>query len=418
MYRRNITSDFLEALEDTPVILLNGARQTGKSTFVKQLLAKTHTYYTMDDPSTLFIVKKDPLLFLESLESPTIIDEVQRIPELFLPLKKVVDEKRRPGFFVLTGSANVLALPKLADSLAGRLEIHTLWPLSQGELHGVQEDIIATLFSNAPITPGPKITLENLADKVIQGGYPEAVARTAAKRRHKWFESYLTTILEKEIRDLSNIEGLLEMPNLLKLFAARAGNLLNMAEVSRSTGIALSTLKRYIALLEKTYLLFFLPAWTKNLGKRVVKMPKVYLNDTGFLTHLAGYDRHRLLADKAFFGHVLENFVVMEIVKQATWSTLCCTLYHYRTHTNQEVDLVIELPDSRLVAIEVKLSQTIGPKDFSGIQDFEKEAGDKFHRGIVFYLGDQVLPFGPNKQIVPLSNLFHKIHDINNTIFT
>lgn len=406
MYKRNITQSFTEALEDTPILLVNGSRQVGKSTFVKSLLSDTHHYYTLDDPTTLSSIKKDPLMFLEGLQGPSIIDEVQRVPELFLPLKKIVDENRRPGFFILTGSANVLALPKLADSLAGRMEVHTLWPLSQGEIQGKKEDFINLLFKQTIPPLQSKISLDKLVEMITQGGYPEALHRPSSNRRKKWFESYLMTILEKDIKDLANIEGLLELPNLLKLFASRCGSLLNTSEISRSMGIPQTTLTRYIALLEKTYLVALLPAWTKNLSKRIVKTPKVYLNDTGLLTHLVGYDQNRLLNDKGFLGHVLENFIVMELKKQTTWSQQPCQIYHYRTHTQQEVDIVLETPDSRVVAIEVKLANSVTPKDFSGIQSLEDDIGEHFHRGVVLYMGDTVISFGKNKYAIPLSYLW------------
>lgn len=419
MLRRNLTDGFLEALQDTPVLLINGSRQVGKSTFVKSLLSETHFYYTFDDPTTLAGAKKDPLLFLESLPGPSIVDEIQRVPEIFLPLKKIVDDQRRPGFFILTGSANVLSLPKLADSLAGRMEVHTLWPLSQGEIWGKKEDFINFAF-NTPMTEGKKEkprhnlghpssakpALDQIASLVTEGGYPEALNRSSSSRRQKWFSSYLVTILEKDIKDLSNIEGLLDLPNLMKLFASRCGSLLNTSEVSRSLGIAQTTLKRYLTLLEKTYLLVFLPAWTKNLSKRMVKTPKVYLNDTGLLTHLVDYGANRLLEDKAFFGHVLENFVVMELKKQMTWSQQSCQIYHYRTHSQKEVDIILEAPDSRITGIEVKLAHSIQAKDFSGLQSLEEDLGGQFHRGFVLYLGDTCVPFGKNKYAVPLSWLW------------
>jgi predicted AAA+ superfamily ATPase len=406
MFKRNLTQDFLEALQDTPVLLVNGSRQTGKSTFVKTLLSNTHRYYTLDDPTTLQAIKKDPLMFLEGLPGPSIIDEVQRVPELFLPLKKIVDSDRRPGYFVLTGSANVLSLPRLADSLAGRMEIHTLWPLSQGEIQGKKEDFIHLLFNQDFSSGHSQLSLNQVIDMITQGGYPEVIQRPSPKRRKKWFSAYLTTLIEKDIKDLASIEGLFDLPNLMKIFAARGGSLLNISELSRSTGIPQTTLKRYLILLEKTFLLILLPTWTKNLAKRAVKMPKVYLNDTGLLSHLADCNPERFLDNKGFLGHVLENFVIMEFKKQMTWSEQSCEIYHYRTHTQQEIDIILEAPDSRIVAIDVKLANTVTLKDFSGIQSLEKDLGEKFHRGIILYMGDTVVPFSRNKYAVPLSYLW------------
>lgn len=406
MFRRNITDSFREALGDTPVLLLAGSRQVGKSTFVKEQLSDTHGYYTLDDPTVLSSIRRDPSAFLDGVTSPCVIDEVQRASEFFLPLKKIVDEFRRPGFFVLTGSANVLSLPKISDSLAGRMEVFTLWPLSQGELLGRREDFAKTLFSNDAFVSDGLIPIEDLINMISKGGYPEAVMRDSETRRDKWFASYMLTILEKDIKDLANVDGLLELPNLMQLFASRAGNLVNHSEISRSMGMPQTTIKRYVSLLVKTYLLFFLPAWTKNLSKRVVKSPKAYINDTGLLSHLVGYDAKKYMSDKKFLGHVLENFVVMELKKQSTWSEQSFKMYHYRNHSDNEVDIVLETPDSRVAAIEIKLSANVEGRDFIGIDAFMQETGVHFHRGIVFYMGDKVVPFGTNKFAVPLSCLW------------
>lgn len=413
MFKRNIAADFLESLKDTPVVLLNGSRQVGKSTFVKSLLRDTHQYITLDDPTTLSSIKKDPTLFLQGLESPVIIDEIQRAPEIFLPLKKNVDDTKRFGYFVLTGSANVLSLPRLGDSLAGRMEIHTLWPLSYGEMHGVKEDFVSFLFGENLKLPGDEVQPSNLSlsdtvELMCRGGYPESVRRETEKRRQRWFSSYITMVLEKDVRDLSNIEGLSELPNLMQLMANRVGTLLNTSEVSRSLRLPNTTLKRYLSLLENLFLLVIIPPWAKNATKRLVKSPKIYLNDTGLLLHLTGHDNSRLLEDKNFLGHVFENFIVLELLKQMTWSEKLCRMYHYRTHSGQEVDVVIEAQDSQIVAIEIKLANTVTSKDFSGIIALEEETGSRFHRGIVLYLGQSVIPFGPNKHAVPLQLMINQ----------
>jgi uncharacterized protein len=407
MFTRNISALFEETLQDTPLLLVNGSRQVGKSTFVKILLEKTHAYYTLDDPTILSSALRDPLMFLESLPHPSIIDEIQRALPLFLPLKKLIDQNREPGFFVLTGSADVLSLPRLADSLAGRLEIYTLWPLSQGELEGKKEDFISFVFnaSSFPIYQNT-LTLEGLIERILRGGYPEIIKRSLPHRRRQWFTSYLQTLIEKDIKSLASIEGIFDLPNLIQICAARCGSLLNFSELSRVTRLPATTLNRYFALLQQTYLMVTLPPWTKNLNKRMVKAPKLYLNDTGLLTHILDYDRTRLLKDRSFLGHVLENFVVMEIKKQLGWSQQRCRLYHYRTHTQQEIDLILEAADSRLVAIEIKLSKSVTPKDFQAMQNLQTDVGSLFHRGIVFYMGESIVPFGPNLYAVPLPFLW------------
>lgn len=406
MYKRHLSEKILSAVSDTPVVLINGGRQTGKSTLVKDLLSTSHAYWTFDDSSTISAVKNDPIGFVSNLKFPVILDEIQRVPEIFLPIKTIVDKERHPGQFVLTGSANVLMLPNLADSLAGRMEIHTLYPLSQGEILGIKEDFISQLFGLGNLDALETLSFDSLVDRILKGGYPEIQKRLSFDRQKEWFRSYVMTILQKDIRDLSDLEGLMELPNLLSLLASRAGNLLNMSELSRSLGIPNTTLKRYLTLLERVYFVHTLPAWSRNYTKRLVKAPKVYLNDTGLLTYLMGINKEGLLENSRLLGHVLENFVVMELLKQITWSKVMVNAYHYRTFAGKEVDIVLESMDLKVVGIEVKLSKTVSVSDFKGIDELEKEVGEKFCQGIVLYAGDRVIPFAHNKKAVPLSCLW------------
>jgi len=320
MYRqRNLTIPLLKALSDSPVVGLIGARQTGKTTLVRELAAKEHParYFTLDDAGVLSAIKADPAGFIAGLDGPVILDEIQRAPEIFVAIKAAVDKNRKPGRFLLTGSANVLSLPRLSDSLAGRMELLTLWPLSQGEIAGVQEYFIDALFGTLPAYA--TIKFEPLS-AALRGGYLETLRRTDDTSRRNWFGSYINTILQRDVRDLANIEGLTEMPRLLALIAARASGLQNFSELSQASGIAQSTLKRYLSLLSATFLTHELRPWFTNLSKRLVKSPKVYLSDTGLLAHLTGLNRERLSADSILKGPLLENFVVMEIQKQSAWS--------------------------------------------------------------------------------------------------
>src|SRR5574340_996593 len=290
MYRRNITGILLEALSDSPVVLVNGARQVGKSTLVRSLGESDHParYLTLDDATVFSAANADPAGFLAGLPGAVVLDEIQRAPGLFLAIKAQVDQKRQAGRFLLTGSANVLLLPALSESLAGRMEIVTLWPLSQGELDNAQERFVDTLFAETPsFSCDGGEDRDNLIAKVLRGGYPEVVARPAADRRNAWFGSYVTAILQRDVRDLAHIEGLTDLPRLLSLLAARLGSLLNLAEISRSIAMPQTTLKRYMTLLQATFLVQPLPAWSGNLGKRLVKAPKLFLNDTGLAAYLA-----------------------------------------------------------------------------------------------------------------------------------
>ncbi|XWN35059.1 MAG: ATP-binding protein [Roseivirga sp.] len=406
MYTRMIAHKLLESLEESPVLLLNGARQTGKSTLVKTLLADTHTYYTLDDLSVLNIVKSDPVTFLESQPKPIIIDEIQRAPTLFTPLKQMADRKRTPGQFVLTGSANVLSLPQLSESLAGRMEIHTLWPLSQVELHHQSGNFIDQAFNGALSLTKSPVASPVLMELILSGGYPDVVKRTTESKRNNWCASYLQTLLQRDVRDLAHVERLTELPKLLHLLAARVGNLLNTSELSRSGGLPNTTLKRYLSLLETLYLYVTLPPWSGNLSKRLVKAPKLYLNDTRLLGYLLGMNQAHMLAKRAIFGHVLENFVVMELKKQQTWATTRTGMYHYRTHAGEEIDIILEAFNGDVVAIEVKATQIVGPRDFKHLRNLQHHRADKNTQGFVMYMGQEVIPFAKDLTAIPIANLW------------
>jgi predicted AAA+ superfamily ATPase len=410
MIYRNITLRLTEALSDSPVVLLNGARQTGKSTLTQWIASEIHSarYITLDDAGILAAIRHDPEGFISGLsEGNVVLDEVQRAPELFLAIKAAVDRNRRPGRFVLTGSANVMLLPRLSESLAGRMEIITLWPFSQGEKESIKEGFVDaifedTVFSQLKIKEGR----DSIIQKIITGGYPEALYRKTAARQKAWFSSYITTILQRDVRDLANIEGLTIMPRLLSLLSARTASLVNFAEISRSIGLPQSTLKRYMTLLETTFLVQTLPAWFTNLSKRIVKAPKLILNDTGLIAHLIGLNEERMKTDAGIFGQLLENFVVMELRKQISWSRAQPQIFHYRTQTGREVDIILENADGKVVGIEVKASSTITGREFNGLRTLSEAIGKRFQRGIVLYTGPENIPFGPNLNALPVSYLW------------
>jgi predicted AAA+ superfamily ATPase len=409
MLERYISDRLLEALADSPVVLLHGARQTGKSTLVQNITSTGHRakYFTLDDAVVLGAATADPAGFLAGTTGPVALDEVQRAPDLFLAIKAEVDRNRKPGRYLLTGSANVLMLPKLSESLAGRMEILPMWPLSQGEIAGERENFIDSLFAHQPIkaTAGSESD-RPLADRILAGGYPEAQRREAPSRRRAWFNSYISTILQRDVRDLANVDGLHAMPRLLALLASRVGSLLNQAEVSRSLGMPQTTLKRYLALLEATFLVQPLPAWSSNLGKRLVKSPKLYLNDTGLASSLLGQADERGLRQSQLLGPLAENFVVMELRKQATWSKTEPSLFHFRTLAGQEVDIVLESPSGDIIGIEVKTGATVGTGDFKGLRVLAEESGKRFLKGVVLYQGHEVVAFGKNLHALPMEALW------------
>jgi len=394
------------ALRDTPVVLVHGARQTGKTTLVRQLAGAAFPahYITLDDAVVLASAREDPAAFLAALSGPAVIDEIQRAPELFLAIKAEVDRRRRPGRFLLTGSANVFLVPRLSDSLAGRMEILTLWPFSHGELSGRQEAFIGRVFGKGPLPAAGRVP--DISGLLLAGGYPPVLARTRPDRRHAWFGAYITTILERDIRDLAHLDGLTALPRLLALIASRTANLVNFADLARGLAIPLTTLKRYFALLEATFLVELLPAWWSNLGKRLIKAPKLYLNDTGLAGYLLGLNEDRLRREPTLRGALLENFVAMELRKQATWSRLHPKLFHFRTPAGAEVDLVLENAGGDIVGIEVKASSTVSGHDFAGLRALADLAGPKFRRGILLYTGAASVPFGPQLSALPLSALW------------
>lgn len=409
MFIRWITRKFDDALADTPVVLVNGARQVGKTTLVKNRAKNLAgaVYRTLDDMATLAAARGDPLAFARQSATTLVVDEVQKVPELFPAIKQVVDEERRPGRFVLTGSANVLLLPKVSESLAGRVEILTLHALAQGEMEGAGPGLPSRWMNGdfATLDPRPEGRLA-LVERVVRGGYPEAVSRQQPERRQAWFSSYLTTLLQRDIRDLSNVEGLADFPRLLALLATRSGGILNASDLGRMLGIPHNTLKRYLTLLETTFLLRLLPAWSRNLGTRLGKAPKAHLRDTGLACSLMDVNATRLSANPTLWGALLESFAVNEVIAQAEAGPARLVPHHFRTSHGAEVDLVLEDRRGRVVGVEIKGTSRISSDDFSGLRSLERLAGSDWVGGVVFYTGDTVLPFGERLHAIPVSQLW------------
>lgn len=297
--------------------------------------------------------------------------------------------------------------PGLARELVGRMEILTLWPLSQGEIGRKRERFTELVFSEAASewsrdTAG---TLD-IWERSLRGGYPEALTRDSGDRRNAWYRSYISTVVQREVRDMANIEGLSQLPRLLALLAARVGGLLNVAEISNAIDIPQTTLKRYLALLEATHLVKLVPAWSGNVGKRLMKSPKLYLVDTGLLAHLLGMDIERLRTDHPVRGAFLENFVVIEVLKQFGWGSERVEVFHFRTSAGLEVDFILEDSRGNCVCLEVKSSHTVRSEDFRGMKTFASLVGSRFQAGVVLYAGSEVVPFGEGFHAVPLAALW------------
>lgn len=408
MIERAITPLLLAALEDTPVVTLVGGRQTGKSTLVSGLADNGHEaeYVTLDDPTELAGAKRDPVSFVDRFDGPVIFDEIQRAPDLLLSIKAAVDRDRRPGRFLLTGSANVLFIPSVAEALAGRMEVLTLWPFSTAEIESQPDrSFLDWLFADRPQLPQLEpLGKEQLVSRLLAGGYPEAVERKDDERRRHWFSNYLTTILERDVRSMADIAHLEQLPAILTAVALRSRGPLNKSGLSQDLGIPNSSLDRYLTLLDRVFLVRRLAAWHGRLGPRLVKSPKLLVSDSGLLCSLLRADRDRLFEDDALRGLVLEAYVGMELVKSAAVAAGSAVM-HYRTSKGAEVDFLVESSDGRVAGIEVKGARSADARDFKRFKRLEESLGERFARGVVLYAGDQVVPFSERLAAWPVSLL-------------
>jgi predicted AAA+ superfamily ATPase len=407
MLKRTIQTNVEKALARSRVVLLNGARQVGKTTLAFELCKdKKYTYLTFDDELTYLAAKGDITGFVANIQKPVIIDEVQRVPEIFLVIKRDVDVNTAPGRYLLTGSANPLLLPRLGDSLAGRMEVIDLMPLSQGEIASTREMFIDMVFGTQPLkNPARVLSKETLYKKILVGGYP-SVQSLDDEGRDAWLRNYINLLLQRDIKDLAQIEKLTEMPNLLKILASRASGLLNIAEVARECKIEVKTVHRYIALLETIFLIHIQRPWSTNIAQRFIKSPKVYMVDSGLLAYLLDTNLEKALSNSTHMGRIVENFVVGELRKQATWSKKQVELYHSRMMTGEEVDVILEDRSGNVVGIEIKSNEGVGTEDFKGLRFLRDKIGKKFVMGIVLYAGSQYMPFENNLYALPINALW------------
>ena len=414
-YDREIERRIRDGLSVMPAVFLNGPRQAGKSTLAEHL-AKTYLdadYVTFDDVTTFAIASNDPEGFLRRFAKPVIIDEAQMVPDIFRVLKLLIDESRQKGRrhangrFLLTGSANILALPGLADALVGRMAILSLYPLSAGESLGQGNPVINGLFDQditfiKGIDPRKKISLD---DAIHNATFPE-IAGVSRANSTVWFDSYLTALLQRDVKQLAEIEKIPALPNIVKILAARAGGLLNDADCARDAKLNAVTYRRYRILLQQLFLISLVPPWYRNISKRLVKSPKLFFIDTALLCHQLGVDAGSLKQQNpGLFGHVLENFVASELTKQLAMLS-DGALYHFRSHDNKEVDFVIERRNGKLLGIEVKSRESVTVEDFAGLRVLKEHAKKDFVRGIVVYLGRDIVPFGDDMVAMPLENLW------------
>lgn len=407
LYPRFLCGCVLETLADSPVVLIHGPRQCGKTTLARLIADEEgYSYFSFDDDIQRAAAETDPVGYVSELPERVVLDEVQRVPTLFMALKRVVDTSRNPGRFILTGSANVLLVPKLADSLAGRMEILRLHPLSQAELGGQTckflSDLFASKFKKGII--GKRLG-KKLAEQVASGGFPAALARPTPRRRAAWYRNYANTLIQRDIQDIARISAMDSLTRLLTLAAAQTACLLNVSELAAPFQLSRTTIREYVTLLSRIFLLDELLPWHSNRMKRLVKTPKLHLGDTGLACALLGLTGETLWADRESFGRVLETFVYQELRRLASWYTEDVSFYHFRDKDQVEVDVVLEAA-GRVAGVEVKAGSTVTFRDFKGLRKLKEAIPKRFASGVVLYDGDATVTFGEKLWAVPISSLW------------
>ncbi len=409
LFPRHAEKLTLEALEDTRVVVVNGARQVGKSTLAQLIVdrvAGAEQRY-LDDPAVLAAAEADPVGFVR-YDGLLMIDEIQRAPQLLLPIKYEVDRDRRPGRYLLTGSARLLGLRDLPDALPGRTETIELWPLSQGEIDGAPDGFVDHVFTQGPDIGMPPCPLgkRDYVERALRGGYPEAVRRDAGRRRHRFFDSYITDLITRDVRQVTDIERPAEMRRLLSVVAARMGGLVVTQAIADTVDVHRTTVARYLDLLELVFVIKRIPAWSSNLTRRAVSTPKLIFVDSGLAARLIGLSIERAKDVTAPVGPLLENFAIGEVARQLTWAEEPVQLFHYRDKDKVEVDMVLEHASGEVVAVEVKAASTVRGEDFRGLRHLAERLGPRFRAGYVLYTGEQVLPFGERLRALPMAALW------------
>jgi predicted AAA+ superfamily ATPase len=405
LYPRLIEPRIREALADTPVVLVAGPRQAGKTTLVRQMATHGMRYFTLDDQLTLLSALDDPVGMIRSLDC-AVIDEIQRAPQLLLAIKKSVDEDRRPGRFLLTGSANLMTLPAVADSLAGRMETLALLPLSQSELQGSTANWIDAAFAGSLLKVVTPMVGMALVETVLQGGYPEAISRTGARRRTVWARQYIDALIQRDVRDVAAIDKLDQLPRFLRSLALVSGQMCNYTQLGGQVGLDSKTAARYAGVFEQMYLLKRVEVWARNRLKRVVKTPKLQFIDAGLLATLLDLGVAEVQQDRSRFGSLLETFVYGELLKHSTTAEGDYRLLYYRDVDMLEVDVVIENTAGQLIGVEVKAAATVKTSDLRGLKKLASVAGDQFRMGVLLYDGTETMPLGNDLWAVPLSTLW------------
>lgn len=406
-FPRYLGARLREALADTPAVLIHGPRQSGKTTLARTVgEPRGYSYVSFDDEAVREAAKRDPLGFVESLARRTILDEVQRVPEIFPSLKATIDQRRTSGRFILTGSANVLLVPHLAESLAGRMGLLRLHPLAQCELRGRRPRFLETLFRRGFRTTVTSRLGPALAERIVGGGYPAALARRTPARRRAWYRDLVDTQIQRDVRDVARIHSLDALPRLLTLVASYTAQLLNVSDLSAPFQMTRQTIHDYVTVLERIFLLDRLPPWHRNQLSRLVKTSKLHVGDTGLACALLGINAVALYGERERFGALLETFVLQELRRQASWQVDTFDLFHYRDRDNFEVDIVLERGGVEVAGIEVKAAASVTGADFRGLRKLRDAAGRHFTAGVVLYDGASALRFEDNLFAVPVRALW------------
>lgn len=395
-----------EALEDTPVVVISGPRQSGKSTLARRIAGNGWKYLDLDDDNTLNAALDDPAGLLKRAGERVIIDEVQRAPALPRAIKFSVDQNRQPGRYLITGSADLLSMPRIADPLVGRSEIVPLLPLSQVELQGRRPGLISALFAGELPAPSETLSDKDLVSRVMSGGFSEVVKRNTLQRQQQWCRAYLEAVVQRDIREIAGIRKARELRYLFSALAAYSGRLVSQQDLSQKIQLDGKTVNSYIAALEQLFLVRHLSAWHNNALKRLVKKPKLYFMDTALLASLMEASPALIEQNRLLLGPLLETFVFTELQKQISWQDRRIALTHYRDKDKVEIDFVLENSRSQLVGIEVKAASTVSSSDFKGLRKLARIVGDNFRLGVVFYAGERILPFGDRQLAAPVHCLW------------
>jgi predicted AAA+ superfamily ATPase len=411
---RQIRPYLLDLLTESRAVAILGARQVGKSTLLLDLAAGGYVteVATLDDDTTRAAAEADPAEFVSRLRTPAAIDEVQRVPDLLLAIKQRLDRDNRRGQFLLTGSANIVALPTVKDALPGRVDYVSLWPLSAAELAGrSQDNFVDRLFQDAPpdLIDIP-LGRDAYAERIVRGGYPEAQGRSRRALR-SFFTSYLDSIIERDVGDVANLRAPDSLNRLLEVIASRSGGLMSFQGMGRDLGLDKNTVHSYTRALENLFLVRVVKPWHVNLGTRQVKSPKLYIVDSGLLCRLLNADTQRIETDGAIAGAAFESYVAMELLRLAEASTADASIFHYRDKKGREIDVVLESANGEIAGVETKAAATVHHDDFAGLRHLRDKLDTRFKSGVVLYAGQRTLPFGDRLWAVPIAGLSPKFSE-------